>query len=55
LRLKGNSRAFHDHEVDIVTVNAEGVDEKHRFFLTGGVEYLMNTHAETRIFYARIE
>lgn len=55
LRLKGNNRAFHDREVDIVTVTADGCDEKHRFFLTGGVEYLMNKEAETRIFYSRID
>ena len=49
--LKGGGRTFHDREVDITTVSADGCETTHRFFLTGGVDYLMNDRTETRVFY----
>jgi hypothetical protein len=53
--LKGPRKAFHDREVDITTVSADGCEQLHRYFLTGGIAYLMDERAETRIFCIRIE
>jgi len=55
LTLKRGGKTFHDREIDIVTVDADGCEETHRYFLTGGVDLLMNQRAETRVFYLRIE
>lgn len=52
--LKGGGRTFHDREVDITTVSADGCETTHRFFLTGGVDYLMDDRTETRIFYVQL-
>lgn len=52
--LKGSARTFHDREVDITTVSEDGCETSHRFFLTGGVDYLMNERAETRVFYVQL-
>jgi hypothetical protein len=54
-QLKGASRAFHDREVDIVAVTDDGCDITHRYFLTGGVDYLMDKNCDTRVFYVRLE
>jgi hypothetical protein len=35
-------------------VSADGCDEHHRFFLTGGVDYLMDESAETKVFYIQV-
>lgn len=53
--LKGGGCAFHDREVDITTVSSDGCETEHRFFLTGGVDLLMNERAETRVFYLRMK
>ncbi len=53
--LKEGARSFHDREMDIVTVSDDGCETVHRYFLTGGIDYLMDQSAETRIFYIRIE
>ena len=52
--LKGSGRTFHDREVDITTVSEDGCDMTHRFFLTGGVDYLMDERAETKVFYVQL-
>ena len=52
--LKGSGRTFHDREVDITTVSEDGCDTTHRFFLTGGVDYLMDERAETKVFYVQL-
>jgi hypothetical protein len=52
--LKGSGRTFHDREMDITTVSDDGCDTTHRFFLTGGVDYLMDERAETKVFYVQI-
>lgn len=49
--LKGGGRTFHDREVVITTVSSDGCEMTHKFFLTGGVDYLMDDRKETRIFY----
>lgn len=55
IQLKGAGKSFHDREVDIVTVSDDGCESLHRYFLTGGVDFLMDERAETRIFYLRID
>lgn len=52
--LKGSSRTFHDRQIDVLTVSADGCDELHRFFLTGGIDFLMDENAETKVFYIAI-
>lgn len=52
--LRGSGRTFHDREVDITTVSEDGCDTTHRFFLTGGVDYLMDERAETKVFYVQL-
>lgn len=49
--LKGGGRTFHDREVVITTVSSDGCEMTHKFFLTGGVDYLMDDRKETRVFY----
>lgn len=49
--LKGGGRTFHDREVVITTVSSDGCEMTHKFFLTGGIDYLMDERKETRIFY----
>lgn len=53
--VRGAGKSFHDREVDIVTVSDDGCESLHRYFLTGGVDFLMDERAETRIFYLRID
>jgi hypothetical protein len=55
LPLKRGGKSFHDREVDLVTVDEDGCETTHRYFLTGGIDLLMNQRAETRVFYLRIE
>lgn len=52
--LKGAGRTFHDRQVDITTVSPDGCETTHRFFLTGGVDYLMDDRTETRVFYTML-
>ena len=52
--LKGSARTFHDRELDITTVSEDGCESTHRFFLTGGVDFLMDERAETKVFYVQI-
>ncbi|MDP2829901.1 MAG: DEAD/DEAH box helicase [Sulfuricellaceae bacterium] len=52
--LKGSARSFHDREVDITTVSEDGCETSHRFFLTGGIDYLMDERTETRVFYVQL-
>jgi hypothetical protein len=52
--LKGSPRHFHDRQIDVLTVGADGCDELHRFFLTGGIDYLMDENASTKVFYIPI-
>jgi hypothetical protein len=52
--LKGRGRTFHDREVDITTVSEDGCDTTHRYFLTGGIDYLMDERTETRVFYVQL-
>ena len=49
--LKGATKSFHDRQIDVVTVSSDGCDELHRYFLTGGIDYLMDENAETKVFH----
>lgn len=48
--IKRGGKSFHDRELDIVIYSADGCEETHRYFLTGGIDYLVDQYAETRIF-----
>jgi DEAD/DEAH box helicase/Helicase conserved C-terminal domain/Domain of unknown function (DUF1998) len=52
--LKGTAKTFHDRQIDVLTVSCDGCDELHRYFLTGGLDFLMDDGAETKVFYIRI-
>ena len=52
--LKGATKSFHDRQIDVVTVSPDGCDELHRYFLTGGIDYLMDENAETKVFHISI-
>jgi hypothetical protein len=54
-QLRGSGRRFHDREIDIVTVSEDGIDKRHRYFLTGGIDYLMDRGTETRVFGIRLD
>jgi DEAD/DEAH box helicase/Helicase conserved C-terminal domain/Domain of unknown function (DUF1998) len=50
----GRNRTFHDRELTFQTVNAVGCDETHRYFLTGGIDYLLDDRSDTKVFHARV-
>lgn len=52
--LKGSARTFHDREVDVTTVSDDGCEALHRFFLTGGIDFLMDNRTETRVFHVQL-
>jgi len=49
-QIKGGTRTFHDREIDVLTVSNDGCDLLHRFFLTGGIDYLMDKRTATKVF-----
>jgi hypothetical protein len=50
----GRNRTFHDRELTFETVDSSGCDETHRYFLTGGVDYLLDERSDTKVFHARV-
>ena len=52
--MKGASKSFHDRQIDVLTVSADGCEELHRFFLSGGIDDLMDKNAETKVFHVRL-
>lgn len=52
--LRKRSKSFHDREIDIIVIAEDGCEEVHRYFLTGGIDFLMNEKAQTRVFYLRL-
>lgn len=48
--IKGSARTFHDREIDVLTVSKDGCDVLHRYFLTGGIDYLMDLRTATKVF-----
>lgn len=51
----GRNRAFHDRELTFETVDAAGCDATHRYFLTGGVDYLLDERSDTKVFHAVVQ
>lgn len=48
----GRNRSFHDRELTFEVVDQSGCTATHRYFLTGGIDYLLNERSETRVFHA---
>ena len=48
----GRNRAFHDREISFDVVDQAGCSAKHRYFLTGGIDYLLDVRSDTRVFHA---
>jgi hypothetical protein len=51
----GRNRTFHDRELTFDTVDASGCDATHRYFLTGGVDYLLDERSDTKVFHAAVK
>lgn len=51
----GRNRTFHDRELTFETVHASGCDAMHRYFLTGGVDYLLDERGDTKVFHAAVK
>ena len=43
-------RTFHDREIFVEIMAADGSTTNERYFLTGGVDYLINPRADTKVF-----
>lgn len=52
---RGAGRRFHDREIDLVVVGQDGAESRYRYFLTGGIDLLLNQQAATRVFAIRLE
>lgn len=50
----GRNRTFHDREMTFEAVDNEGCSSTHRYFLTGGVDYLLDESSQTRVFHTSI-
>ncbi len=48
----GPSRGFHDRELTFEVVDKTGCSSTHRYFLTGGIDYLLDSRSDTRVFHA---
>jgi len=48
----GRNKTFHDRELTIQTIDSAGCDETHRYFLTGGIDYLLDERSDTKVFHA---
>jgi len=48
----GRNRAFHDRELTFDAVDLSGCGTTHRYFLTGGIDYLLDERSDTRVFHA---
>ena len=51
----GRNRSFHDRELTFEVVDQSGCTATHRYFLTGGIDYLLDERSDTRIFHAIVE
>lgn len=47
----GRNRTFHDRELTFEAVDSTGCDATHRYFLTGGIDYLLDERSDTKVFY----
>lgn len=50
----GRNRTFHDRELKFETVDDAGCSVTHRYFLTGGIDYLLDERSDTKVFHAVI-
>jgi hypothetical protein len=50
----GRNRTFHDRELTFEAVDRSGCTATHRYFLTGGIDYLLDDRSDTRVFHAVI-
>lgn len=48
----GRNRTFHDRELTFEAVDQSGCTATHRYFLTGGIDYLLDERSDTRVFHA---
>jgi len=48
----GRNRAFHDRELTFEIVDQSGCRTIHRYFLTGGIDYLLDVRSDTKVFHA---
>lgn len=48
----GRNRMFHDRELTFEAVDQSGCGATHRYFLTGGIDYLLDERSDTRVFHA---
>jgi hypothetical protein len=49
----GRGRTFHDRELAFDAVDAVGCDVAHKYFLTGGIDYLLDERSDTKVFHAQ--
>lgn len=49
----GRNRSFHDRELNFDCADATGCEVTHRYFLTGGIDYLLDDRSDTKVFHAR--
>lgn len=47
---KTPARIFHDREIVVEIMAADGSTTQERYFLTGGLDYLMNSRSDTKVF-----
>ena len=48
----GRNRTFHDREMSFETVDQSGCDSIHCYFLTGGIDYLLDQGSDTKVFHS---
>jgi hypothetical protein len=48
----GRNRTFHDRELSFEAVDESGCGDTHRYFLTGGIDYLLDERSDTRVFHS---
>src|SRR5690606_35199421 len=48
----GCNRTFPDRELTFDVVGKSGCGATHRYFLTGGIDYLLDVRSDTRVFHA---
>ncbi|MGB6099684.1 MAG: helicase-related protein [Comamonas sp.] len=47
----GRNRTFHDRQLTFEAVDKSGCGATHRYFLTGGIDYLLDVRSDTRVFH----
>lgn len=46
-----SSKSFHDREIDVWMFTQNGARVLHRYYMTGGIDFIMDKNRETRIFH----